>query len=241
MSYHVKKHNLQQYSKCSRNKDTILTNEFEVIDTPQKAYILGFILGDGCIAKNQLDLVEISIAYKDKEVLEYIAKNIKANINFHMTLNRKTRTFPHCSIVKKIPHITKHLGGRLKPERHYPRVRKDLQRYLLQGFFEADGCVTWGIRKDRSRIWQKISFTHHSKCLIGLQTFLSNVLNISTKVLPKSHENAFVLTFCKKENVLKFLQYIYPDKTNIVLKRKYDKYIALRLKSEENGEGSKAT
>ena len=62
-------------------------------------------------------------------------------------------------------------------------------------------------------------------------------LNIATIVRPKTGENCFVLEFSNKNDVLKFLDYIYPNNDFIVLNRKYLKAKALRLELEENGEG----
>ena len=52
---------------------------------------------------------------------------------------------------KKIVDILKFTGGRLKADRHYPRVRDDLERYLIQGLFDADGCLTFSRRKDKHK------------------------------------------------------------------------------------------
>ena len=131
----------------------------------------------------------------------------------------------------------KFIGGNLKINRHLPIVRKDLNRYLLLGAFDADGCLTWGRRKDKNRIWHKISFTTSFNIAICLQQILIKELNISTIVRPKSKESCYVIEFANRKDILKFLDYIYCDDF-VVLKRKYLKAKALRLELEENGEGA---
>ena len=134
--------------------------------------------------------------------------------------------------------IGKH--GRLKKERHYPRVRKDLERYLLLGFFDADGCITWGKRKDRNKIWQKVSFTSQLHLLEGIQKMLYNNIGISSTIRPKSNEDCYIIEFSNKEDVLKFINYIYPkDDDFIILQRKYLKANVLRLELEEFGGSTK--
>ena len=124
----------------------------------------------------------------------------------------------------------------MKEERHYPKVKNEFERYLLQGFFEADGCITWGKRKDRNRIWHKVSFTSQLKLLEGVQQMLYKNIGISSVIRPKKNEGCYVIEFSNKEDVLKFINYIYPKDTDfIILQRKYLKANALRLELEEFG------
>ena len=232
ISYWINKYNLTDSSSYQKHDNYKL----EKIDTKEKAYILGFILADAAITKTN---TEISVGIADKEVVEFIAKYIHGNVHCCNTFDKKTRRFPRARLVKKIVDITKFTGGYAKADRHYPRVRDDLERYLIQGLFDADGCITWGRRKDKDRLWQKISFTSQLKILEGVQKYLLNKLNIPTVVRPKTNENCFILEFSKHNDVIKFCEHIYPDEDFIILKRKYLKYKALRLELEENGEGAK--
>ena len=231
ISYWISKYNLKNKSKY-RKYDNF---KFDKIDTKEKAYILGFLLADSAIDKK--NSVEISVALNDKEIVEYIADVLQCNIIYNYTVNKKTGRFPRARINKRIVDILKFTGGQLKADRHYPRIRNDLERYLIQGLFDADGCLTFGYRKDKNRLWQKISFTSQLKILEGVQQFLLKNLNISTKLRPKSKEKCYVLEFANLSDVLTFLKYIYPDDSFIILKRKYLKYKALRLELEGNGEG----
>ena len=87
-------------------------------------------------------------------------------------------------------------------------------------------------------MWQKISFTTSIGIATSIQNILIKELDISTTIRPKANEkDVYVIEFGNKENVLKFLAYIYQDDF-IVLKRKFLKYKALRLELEENGEGA---
>ena len=235
VGYWINKYNLNEFMKYQPNKENY---KFEKIDTIEKAYALGFILADGSI--NEKNIVELSIEKNDIQILDFITKVIGSNINIDNTLNIKARRFPRVRTTRKISDILKFTGGRLKEERHYPRVRKDLERYLLLGFFDADGCITWGIRKDRNRIWQKVCFTSQLHLLEGIQQMLYNNIGISSTIRPKSNENCYVIEFANKDDVLKFINYIYPkDDDFIILQRKYLKANALRLELEEFGGNTK--
>ena len=179
-----------------------------------------------------------AVAIKDKCVVEFIAKIVNGNVIYSNKFDKKTRVFPKARMTKRIVDITKFTGGMTKVDRHYPRVREDLERYLIQGLFDSDGCITWGRRKDKNRIWQKVSFTSQLKILEGVQQYLLKKLNISTIVRPKSNEKCYVLEFANCSDVIKFCEHIYPNEDFIILNRKYLKYKALRLELEENGEGA---
>lgn len=232
VAYQQQKYGLSNLVKYKKNPNF----NFNKIDTPEKAYVLGFILADSGIDKKHN--VEISVALKDKAVIDFISFVIDSNVFTSTKFNKKLRIFPKARTNKKIKDITKFTGGEAKKDRHYPRVRKDLERYLLLGFFDGDGCITWGRRKDRNRLWHKISFTSSYKMLYGVQQQLLK-LGITTTLRQKSNEDCFVLEFSNKKDILTFLDYIYPKNSEfIVLQRKYLKQYALRLELEENGEGS---
>ena len=232
---YINEYNLNSFNKHNKvnYKDV---NYFNKIDTKEKAYILGFLLGGGCLEKREH--VTVSVALNDIAILEFIQKETGCNITTSTKYDKKKKQFPNASIHIGNPtlcrDIKKLFGGRLKEERHIPIIKKELEPYLLQGFFDAEGCITWGIRKDRHRIWQKVSFTSQYKMLEGIQNiFIKN--NISTKIRPKSNSKCFVMEIASKNEVLKILDLIYSDKDFIILERKYMKSNALRLELEDFG------
>lgn len=234
IQYWINKHGLKE---CMRHKKPEYNeNFFKKIDSPEKAYILGFILGDSHIGNK---LIDISVTLRDKEILEFIQKNVGGNITDSNFTNKKTRTFPNSSMIIGNPSLLRDLktksGGNLKEDRHIPIISEELERYLLQGFFDAEGCITWGRRKDRNRVWQKISFTSQLKLLEGIQKILLKN-GIATSIKPKGSEKCFVMEFSDKSSVLNFIDIIYTDSKFIVLNRKYNKAIALRLELGEFGE-----
>ena len=206
---------------------------FNKIDTKNKAYILGFLLATTIINHSKC---MIDAPMNDKEVVEFIGSIIGATPRYSYKYDKKKRIFPSVRVDKKITDITQFTGGEKKADRHYPRVPKDFERYLLLGFFDGDGTISWGRRKDRNRIWHKISFKSSLSILTGLQNMLLNTLDIATVVHPVRNENVYVLEFAGRKNVLKFLSYIYPDNSFVILRRKYMNQNALRLELGENGE-----
>lgn len=228
VNYWVNKYQLKNCSKFRKRENFL----FGKIDSLEKAYVLGFILADGAI--NKTKDVEISIGMKDKEVIEFICDILSSNIIYDHTFDKSKKRFPRVRTTKRIKDISTFTSGELKKDRTFTRVKNEFERYLLLGFFDGDGCVTFGKRKDRNRIWQKISFTSSFNLLIGVQKTLTKI-GISSSIRPKKDNDCFVLEFSSKQDVLIFLNYIYPNDSFVVLNRKYLTACALRLELEENG------
>lgn len=230
-------HFITQFGLTEMQRKHKLPNyRFGKIDTKEKAYVLGAICCDGAIGVG--DIVEMSVEKNDKEFVDFVASCINARVFVDDTFDRAKRRFPRARMKKKIPDIKMFVGGPTKKDRHFPIVKDEFVRYSLLGAFDADGCLTWGRRKDKNRIWQKVSFTTSLSIATGIQNALYKQVGISTTIRPKSGEkDCFVIEFSNKCDVIKFLDYIYQDDF-VVLKRKYSKYNALRLELEENGEGA---
>lgn len=219
----VKKYNLlKEYSFTKSIDDKMFFNK---IDTKEKAYIAGFILGDGYISSRKD--VTLGVALKDKQLIEDISKYIpwETEIRIDMSFDKKTRRFPRVRYSFRSRSFGKILikifGNRLASERHAPIVPKHYQKYLLAGFFDADGCITWGYRKDRNRLWQKVSFTASDTILIGIQKILLRY-DISSIIRPKKGENVSLIEFANKEDVKKF--YVLLPQDGIRLNRKMIKF-----------------
>ncbi len=232
VSYLSKKYGINKYWKYS--KPIINTEYFSKINTPEKAYILGFCLADSTLTNEQFSC---GICLKDKEILDFFSKEIGFHVRTYNKFNKKTKTYPSANIFTRQNQILKDLrmlfGGTIKKERHFPIIAKNLEPYLVLGFFDGDGCITWGVRKDRNRIWHKISFTSSYKLLCGIQNILIKV-GIPSKIYPKKDCDCFVMDICDRVSILKILNYIYKDL--VILNRKYEKANALRLELGELGE-----
>lgn len=207
------------------------------VDSKEVAYMLGFIIADSSINN---EIVEISIAIKDLELMKLFSLLLGINPHEDSTLIQEKGRFPRIRLVRKITGINKFIGGDKKKDRNVPIIQRDLEVYLIRGIFDADGSITWGYRKDRNRIWHKVSFTSSLGILTSVQKVLYKI-GISTIVRPKTSEDCYVLEFANKEDILKFYDYLYADKSFIPLKRKFDNYNALRLELGELSENTSCT
>lgn len=233
ISRYIRNYNLNNlYSKPK-----YLPYHLTKIDSKELAYMLGFTIADSSINN---EIVEISIAINDSELMDLFSSLLGIKSFEDLTLVKEKRRFPRVRLVRKIVGINKFIGGNKKKDRNVPIIQKDLEVYLIRGIFDADGCITWGYRKDRNRIWHKVSFTSSLGILISVQKVLYKI-GISTIVRPKANEDCYVLEFANKRDILKFYDYLYADKSFIPLKRKFDNYNALRLELGELSENTNCT
>lgn len=231
ISRYIRNYNLNNlYSKPK-----YLPYHLTKIDSKELAYMLGFIIADSSINN---EIVEISVAINDSELMDLFSPLLGIKSFEDLTLVK--RRFPRIRLVRKIVGINKFIGGNKKKDRNVPIIQKDLEVYLIRGIFDADGCITWGYRKDRNRIWHKVSFTSSLGILTSVQKVLYKI-GISTIVRPKANEDCYVLEFTNKKDILKFYNYLYADDSFIPLKRKFDNYNALRLELGELSENTNCT
>lgn len=208
--YWINKYNLKSKMKY---RNPIYTDEqyFKKINTKQKAYILGFLLGDGYLNHNNLSC---NIKYDDRSILHFISKELGCTVKYDLTLDKSKKRFPSAKISignpKIIKDIKKLFGTGLKPTRRIPIISKWLEPYLISGFFDAEGCITWGKRKDRDRLWQKISFTSSLNLLVGIQNILNNY-GISTIIKPKKNENCYLIEFSNELDIYNFWKILPKD------------------------------
>lgn len=60
-------------SRAKTKNPTLIEDYFENIDTPEKAYWLGWLISDGNISNNKIEIV---ISQKDREILDLFAKDL---------------------------------------------------------------------------------------------------------------------------------------------------------------------
>lgn len=132
-------------------KFTVDFNFFENIDTEEKAYTLGFLYADGCIAstlnKIQFDQLEPQedILFKIKEVMQ-----AEAPIHTHKGKHNRTRyRLLVCS--KKMCQDLLKLG--IIPNKSltltFPtKVPQEFLRHFIRGYFDGDGCIWIGNEKE---------------------------------------------------------------------------------------------
>lgn len=226
-SYGTIKNLLNKYNIDSRgNKQGYPRNEFifSKIDTPEKAYWLGFLYADGCVRTNN----EISINITDYEHVKKFQKFLGA-IN-HKIVETKDKRWnnakPLYRFAVKDKQISKDLikwgcvpNKTLLIEK-IPNIPRDYISHFIRGYFDGDGSLYY--LKGTSNY--RISFVS------GAEKFLQDIqkeLEVSNLTLSHAIDtNTYQLQISGKHRLIKILNYLYSDSTESTrLDRKYKTYL----------------
>lgn len=134
-------------SRVNMSKINLDISYFEKIDSPKKAYWLGYICSDGCINHN---LDKVSLTSKDEEIINKFREDISSghkidsrdiydkrtgNIYHRYSIQITNRTF--------VSNILSHGLTDYKPlNTKLPNINKDLIPYFIAGMFDADGSLS---------------------------------------------------------------------------------------------------
>ena len=184
---------------------------FDVIDTEEKAYILGFICADGCVDTNNRN-VTISLNAKDIDILVKIKKSMSCENN--IVIRPKTNLVVlNLSSKYMVETISKYGVTRNKTATlPFPTIPNEMYRHFFRGHCDGDGCVHK----------RQVTVT------IGSDDFCDGYVKFLESKFKKSishahRQNSYhSVVFSRKDSDI--VDWMYKD-ANIYLDRKYESYI----------------
>lgn len=215
----------------SESKRKYILNEsyFDEIDTPNKAYILGFLYADGYNNRINNSIV-LSLSKKDREILEKISEEVGSNkplfesdyVNTNDGIDRHmlilTMASKHmCESLEKWG-LTQNKTFTIT----FPNfLREDLIPHFIRGYFDGDGCACSTADKGRSRF--QITIMSSTRFCEGLIDYLEtqDIHFHINQPFRKSEGNKIVRSGSNKE-LPKFINLIYKD-ADLYLNRKRNK------------------
>lgn len=204
-----------------------IENYFEKIDTPDKAYLLGFITADGAIVN---EILSIEVKDDDIDILKYAQQQINPKATITNCTGRNTskisfgakqigRDLAKYGIVQNKSKIIKEVPIQLIP--------KDLLKYYFRGLIDGDGSIS---EAGRISIYS------------GSKEYIKNVQKILIQELSLSHLSiykgtTFFISWSSLEDRKKLYNYLYNDLDKaFYYKRKYQ-----RLKNSLNHANTEVT
>ena len=232
ISEHLKQRNVKIVNQ--QNALKFDNTVFDVINTEEKAYWLGFLFADGYVAaQNSKDsgyTIELSLKGSDINHLKKYATFLKCPIEkvklSNVKCNGKICSRCRCWVTDK--HLWETLNSygctpRKSLTLQFPNVNifqsEDLIRHFIRGYFDGDGCITH--HKNRYSIAPVVE-------LISTKIFLEKVIIFSSFQNPvfrhdtRHAQETWTLTF-HKECGVSFINYIY-NNASIYLERKFQLY-----------------
>ena len=233
------KFGIQTKLTCEKLKEKYPRNSryFQNIDTPEKAYWLGFLYADGCVMNSgSIHRVRINLAESDYEHLMKFKKAVEAfNTPIKQTIkkiNKKEYKGYYISFADKemvYDLIDKGCFPNKSLELKFPnetQVPRNLIYHFIRGYSDGDGTIT-------------CSYPHGKEfsplfCwgILGTEHFLTNVKNILGKPNLKleNKKTHYGLKICGNKQLFNILSKIYANSyDDIELSRKRKRFNELAL------------
>ncbi len=205
--------------------------------TKEICYLLGLLWADGNIRPQPNNSICLEILSNDAKDIQYLFEQTgKWSINTRQRCHYK----PTTSIRVSNPIIHKFLEDNqyrqksiVSPDLILQQIPIDLVKYFVRGVLDGDGNIY--INPHNVRFYQVTfagSYTQRWDYLLKISQQLNIGYNINrrSKINPKTNKlNQYsAFRFTGRNNVLKFLDYIYGDYDNIGFTRKYQKYLEIK-------------
>ena len=211
-------------------KYTLNEKYFDIIDTQEKAYIVGLLFADGCISE-KTNIITISLKEEDKNILLKINKEIGSNRPLtYLRYNDKNLNWSNQYMLninsKYMVNSLRNLGlfqnKSLKIE--FPSwITDEYYFHFLRGDIDGDGCIF--------KTEKRMSFIATENFCNSVSEYLNNNLSVHCSI-SLCHKNDNVTTRDSRisgaKQVKKVLDKLY-ENANMYLDRKYQIYKSLYL------------
>jgi len=214
---------LRSFSEMNR-KYKVNETYFDVINSHEKAYILGLIYADGCnkVYKNTID---ISLHKKDVDILKKIKNIIQPDkpLGFSKKMNQYSFRIENKHISKQLE-----LKGVIQAKSlkiTFPTkkiVPKKFVHSFVLGYFDGDGSLSISKQK----------YNRGSINITGTENFVDHIIRLSENIkcnwykyqrFPERNNNNYTIQMCGSVQSIRFLKWMYKD-SPIFMQRKHDTF-----------------
>lgn len=198
---------------------------FEVIDSIDKAYFLGWMITDGSVVEhktrhNRAKNISLEIQKKDVHILCMFAKVLGAEddiVRFSRTRNTCYMRFAS----NKMANDLEKYG--VVPRKTYtaylPLIREDLMPHMIRGIFDGNGTVT----VDKGHYgYLRFAFYGTKKICGDINEYLHNTIGLNLNKVSKS--TCYHVWWGGVVPPKKFSEFIYANCGEYYLKRKRKKF-----------------
>ncbi len=209
---------------CSSRKYNFDESYFDKINTPEKAYWLGFLYADGNVCNN---LLKIKLKRSDEDHLTKFKESIKSEhpirrdnyIRNNKTYYNSTFSIYSTKLCIKLFNLGMIPNKSLIIE--HPKIFKKYESDFIRGYFDGDGCIYVHYKYPNCKTWSIGSGS--KKFILKLKEILENRLNIKITFKQKKR-NFYSIHVCSKLAIQKIFNFMYKNST-IHLERKYNKFL----------------
>lgn len=201
---------------------------FDEIDTPEKAYWIGFLYADGYINRTSLRL---NINIEDKSHVEkfnsfldsdypILEEDRLCNLNNKMTY-KALLIVTHHHFAERLLELGISSG---REDFNMSEIPQHLYHYWILGYFDGDGCITRRKNIGYNEYFARVNFSANKKDVLEfIVRQFSSFGGIKNKKI-QTRKGSFAIDYCGKNICRKIYDYMYED-TTVFLDRKKEKFM----------------
>lgn len=220
--------------KQNRNHSRLYVNEnYFKTWSADMAYILGFILADGCIVegtyKGYSDALKFGVQKRDTDILEKIKKGLSSEHKISLCKTANHFTITNQIIVNDLKNLG--ISYRKSLKEKIPNIPQKYIKDFIRGIVDGDGSIHF----DKIRNYPTLSVCGGKKTITFIQNHFLSKFGIYSKI-GKRKKIQFIFYIAYRANSAKTLiNYLYDD-SNLYLKRKfklYQKSLRIKIKKKK--------
>lgn len=197
---------------------------FQVIDSEQKAYWLGFIVADGNLSKNET-VMQIQQSRKDRDHLCKLGSILRQPVS-NVIWRKKEKEHEGCYLAFSSKVCWSHLFSHgIIPAKTYhdqsdvfKRISEPLKRHFIRGVFDGDGCVTHSTCGSKENC--TFDICGEENLMISIQSYIHNKIGVSL-AKPERRHLLTIITWSGKRQIAAIKEWMYKD-ASVFLERKKD-------------------
>lgn len=201
---------------------------FDQIDTPNKAYILGFLYADGCNYMNDKNATyhwQIELQRQDADIL----RDMMRELEYDGKLREVTHRYTHRKDVETVMFYVcnHHMCDALcrvgvHPHKTYDAtwpewMPDELIPHFVRGLLDGDGCIT---------LKRTVSIAGNKGLIDPMRKIIDHTLGTESRLYRFPNQGGTVECRFNVSDARRFLDWIYKD-ADLKLKRKYDRYVSM--------------
>lgn len=195
---------------------SLVEDYWSTIDSFDKAYFLGFLMTDGNVSGNTC--VRLRLSSKDEEILKTFSKYTKNTNKISSSDKRYLSSSFHVRKKRWVDDLHKYgvIPNKTNSLKFFELDNKELMSHLIRGLIDGDGWIS-----EKSH---QIGFCGNENVVTGLRDYLVKNLGVYDVTVIHSDANLWQVVWSSKKDIRKIGDFIYKDKGDCYLTRKYENY-----------------
>lgn len=206
-------------------------NFFNLIDTEEKAYIVGFIMADGYVSEST-NQISITLKHTDEYILKQMLIAMNSNVAIQHVTNSLGQVYSRINICSK-QMVSDLVNMGLVQNKSLilkspPNIPDHLYHHLVRGYFDGDGSIWF----DNTTKNYHINFVGTEDVLTAFREKM-NWNNLTIRNACKNQQITKRMDYSGNISVSNKLEKLYKNAT-IYLTRKHEKYLLCKQLANKN-------